>query len=73
MACYPGANIDFIKDRLEVAHGSRGVIIHVGENNIIIRDGTFEKSKIILKKYMELLVRVSELGKKYVWVEFYPG
>ena len=28
--CYPGVDIDFIKDRLEVAHRSRGVIIYVG-------------------------------------------
>ena len=27
---YPQAGIDFIKDRLEVVHGSRDVIIHVG-------------------------------------------
>ena len=32
--CYPGADIDFIKDRLEVAKGSRGVIIHVRGNEI---------------------------------------
>ena len=39
--CYPGVGIDFIKDRLEVANGSRGVILHVGENSIRNRDGTY--------------------------------
>ena len=29
--CYPGAAIDFIQDKLEIVHGSRGVIIHVGD------------------------------------------
>ena len=31
---YPRADIDFIKDRLNVVHESRGVIIHVRGNNI---------------------------------------
>ena len=38
--CYPGADIDFIKDRLEGANGTRRVNIHVGENIIRNRDGT---------------------------------
>ena len=54
---YPGAGIDFIKDRLEVANGSRGVIFHVGGNIIRSRDGTFERTEILLRKYRELLVR----------------
>ena len=58
--CYPGADIDFIKDSLEVVRRSRGVIIHVGKNRYI----TFEKSEILLKKYRELLVRAKEIGKK---------
>ena len=62
--CYPGADIDFIKDRLEVAHGSREVIIHVGRNSIRNRYGMFEWSEILLKKYRELLVRAKEIGKK---------
>ena len=37
--CYPRADIDFIKDRLEVARGSRGVIIYVKEYSIIYREG----------------------------------
>ena len=37
--CYPGVVIYFIKDRLEVAQGSRGVIIRVGGNIIRNRDG----------------------------------
>ena len=41
--CYPGADFDFITDKLEVANGSRGVIIHVGGNNIRNRDGMFER------------------------------
>ena len=28
--CNPGAGIEFIKDRFEVVHGSRDVIVHVG-------------------------------------------
>ena len=62
--CYPGADIDFIKGRLRVAQGSRGVIIHVGGNIIRNGDGTFERTEILLKKYRELLVRVKEIGKK---------
>ena len=58
-------DIDFIKDRLEVAHGSRGVIIHVGENSIRNRDG-IERSKILLKKYRELLIRAKEMEKRFV-------
>ena len=27
---YPGVGVDFVKDRLDVVHGSRDVIIHVG-------------------------------------------
>ena len=37
--CYPRGDIDFIKDRLEVAH--------VGENSIRNRDGTFEGLEIL--------------------------
>ena len=55
--CYPGVDIDFIKDRLEVAHRSKGIIIHVGGNSIRNKDGTFEKSEILFKKYRGLLVR----------------
>ena len=43
--------IDFIKDRLEVVHGSRDVIIHVGRNNVKNKDGKFQKSEILFKKY----------------------
>ena len=56
---YPGADIDIIKDRLDIVHGSRDVIIHVGGNSIRNMDGTFERSEILLKKYKEFL----ELGK----------
>ena len=61
---YPGAGIDFIKGRLEVANGSRRIILHVGENSIRSRDGMFERTEILLRKYWELLVRVKEIGKK---------
>ena len=62
--CYPGVSIDFIKNRLVVVHGSRDVIIHLEENNIRNKDGMFERSGILLKKYNKLLVRVREMGKK---------
>ena len=55
--CYPGADIDFIKGRLERANGSRGVILHVGGNSIRNRDGTFERTEVLLKRYRELLVK----------------
>ena len=61
--CYPGTDIDIIKDRLQVAHGSRVVIIHVGGNSIRNRDGKFERSEILLKKYRVLLIRAKEIGK----------
>ena len=64
--CYPGAVIDFIKDRLEVAHESRDVIIHVGGNKISNMDGTFERLEILLKKYRELLVIATDIGKTVV-------
>ena len=57
-------SIDFIKDRLEVVHGSRDVIIHVEGNNIRNKDGMFERSEILFRKYKELLVRAREMGKK---------
>ena len=60
--CYPGSGIDFIKDRLDMVHGSRDVIIHVGENRN--KYEMFEKSEILLRKYKDLLVRVREMGKK---------
>ena len=66
--CYPGVEIEFIKDRLEVAQGSRIFILHVGRNSIRNRDETFERSETLLKKYRELLVRAKEIR-----VEFYPG
>ena len=56
--CYPEAGIDFINERLEVANRSKGVILHVGGNSIRSRDGTFEGTEILLKKYRELLVRI---------------
>ena len=49
--CYLGADIGFIKYRLEVAYESMGVIIHVRGNNIRNRGETFERSEILLKKY----------------------
>ena len=36
----------------------------MGGNNIRNRDGTFERSEVLLKKYRELLVRAKEIGKK---------
>ena len=63
---YPGAGINFIKDRLDL-HKARNVIVHVGGNSIRNKDGTFERSEILLKKYKELLVRAREMGKK-LWV-----
>ena len=59
--CYLGADNDFIKNRLEVTYGSRGVIIHVGGNSIRNRVGTFERSEILLKKYREILARAKEI------------
>ena len=38
-------------------------MINVGGNNIRNRDGTSERSEILLKKYMEPLVRAKELEK----------
>ena len=52
--CYPGIGIDFIKDRLDVVHKVRYIIIHVGRHSIRNVDGMFERSKILLKKYKEL-------------------
>ena len=46
-------DIDFIKDRLEVTNGSKGVILHVGRNSIRSRDGTFERTEILLHKYRD--------------------
>ena len=40
--------------------------MHVGGNSIINRDGTFERSEILLKKYWELLVRAKEIEKRFV-------
>ena len=45
-------------------HGSRDVIIHGGGNNIRNKDGIFERSEALLKKYKELLGRDREMGKK---------
>ena len=47
LMCFPGADIYFIKDRLEVAHGSKGVLINGGRNRIRNRDGTFGRSEIL--------------------------
>ena len=49
VVCYPKADIDLIKYKLEVAHGFRRVI-YVEGNSIRDRDGIFEKSEILLKK-----------------------
>ena len=43
---------------------SKGVIILVGGNSIRNRDGTFERTEVLLKKYRELLVRANEIRKK---------
>ena len=43
----PRTDIDFIKDKLDVAHGSKGIILHVERNNITNRDGMFEVRNII--------------------------
>ena len=47
--CYPNADVDFFKDRLDVVHGSRCVIIQVGGNSIRNRNETFERSEVVLK------------------------
>ena len=39
--CYPGMGIDFIKDGLDVANGSRDSILHVDRNNISNRHGAY--------------------------------
>ena len=66
MFCKNRADVDFIKDGLELTNSSKGVILHVGGNSIRNRDGTFERSEILLKKYRELLVSAKETGKACV-------
>ena len=62
---YPREVIDFIKDRLEVAQGSRGVIIHVEGHSIRNRDGHLKGQKYYYRNiYRELLVRGKEIRKK---------
>ena len=61
--CYPWADTDFIKYRLEVTHGSRKIIIHAGGNSIRNMNGMFQRSEILLKKYKELLIKGKEIGK----------
>ena len=70
--CYPGPGVDYIKDRLKVMHGSRD-FIHVGGNNVRNKDGMFERSEILFRKYKGLLVRAREMGKKYVSMIYYLG
>ena len=70
---FPGADVDFIKDGLELTNSSKGVILHVGENSIRNRDGTFEGTeRLLLKKYRELLVRAKEIGKKVCVIGILP-
>ena len=45
------ANINLIKGRLKVVHRFKGVVIYVKVNSIRNRDGTFERSKALLKKF----------------------
>ena len=54
--------LDIVAMDLYMVHGSRDVIIHVGENRN--KYEMFEKSEILLRKYKDLLVRVREMGKK---------
>ena len=54
-------------------HESRDVIIHVGGNSIRNKDGKFERSEILLKKYKDLLVRTREIGKKVCLMVCYLG
>ena len=42
----------------------RDVIIHVGRNNIRNKEGTFERSEALLKKYKEFLAIVREMLRK---------
>ena len=50
MICYPGTDIDFIKGRLDIVHGSKGVIIYVGGGNSIRNmEGKFKRSEILLE------------------------
>ena len=49
---------------LEIVNVSRRVIIHAGGNSIRNRNGTFERSEILLKKFRELLISAKEIGKK---------
>ena len=44
--------------------GLGGVILHVRGNSVRNRNGTFERTEVLLNKYRELLVRVKEIGKK---------
>ena len=47
-------HIDFIKNRLEVVHGSKDVIIYVGRNNVSNKDKMFERSEILFRKHKKL-------------------
>ena len=49
-----------------------GVILIVGENSIRCRDGMFERTEILLKKYREFLVRAKEIRKKVCVNEILP-
>ena len=60
VVCYPGAGIDFIKDRLEVVHCFRDVILYVRN-----KEGEFERSEILFKK---LLIRAREMGRKVYYL-----
>ena len=63
MICYSRVDTDFIEDKFNVVHRSKGVILYVGGNNIRNRNGMFEWSEVLLKKFKELLVRAKEMGK----------
>ena len=58
-----GLDIDFVKDRLDVVHRSRNVIIYVEGNNVKNRGGILEILEI-LKKLKELLVRTKKIERE---------
>ena len=64
LLCCPGSDTDYIKDSFDVVNVSRGIIIHVKGNSSRNRDGSFERSKVLIKKFKELLVTAKKIGKK---------
>ena len=73
--CYPGATTDQIHqaiDSLNDKKANTDFVLHVGGNDVRNRDGKFNRSEEVIKKYQKMLAKCKEKSRKTIVTGILP-